>query len=193
MLRRWDCPPLPPQRGSGWSLRQCEHDLADDLASIGWSAAWAVTSPGCELPEARAQRADIARDFRGIMSPALFVYGLEPIKRAYARRAFTYHDPQRANAPTLCVGSKAGQVRRYDQHAADADKGAPEGFLRFEVQANDGWLEAAGVRTAADLDAMACARIAEQRWQWSAMGTLVTGPVNAVQLLQRRVHAGDVS
>lgn len=161
--------------------------------SVMWSAACAVTEPACEPDEARLRRVDIARDFRGVTSPALYIEGLKPIKRPYARDAFTYHDPQLAHAETLCVGSGAGRVRLYDQHAAYADKGAPAGSVRFEIEARTGWLEKAGARTIADLDPIICARIAAERWEWSKMGTPVSGPVNAVQVLQREVLAGNVS
>ena len=173
------CSTLPPQK------------LAEAF-TVMWSAAWQVTTPMCELRDARLKRVDIARDFRGVTAPSLYVEGLGPIKRPYARRSFTYNDPQKANAQTLFVGSNAGGVRLYDQHAAYADKGAPEGSLRFEIEARPGWLEKIGARTVAGLDAISCARLAADRWEWSRMGTMVTGPVNAVQVLQREVLAGTV-
>lgn len=160
---------------------------------VMWSAACEVTAPLWKLADARVRRGDIARDFRGITAPNLYVEGLQPLKRPYARRAFLYNDPQHGNAETLFVGSNAGAVRLYDQHAAYADKGAPEGSLRFEIEARTGWLEHAGVSRVADFDAVVCARIAEDRWEWSRMGTPVSGPVNAVQLLQRKVIGGEIS
>jgi hypothetical protein len=147
----------------------------------------------CELRDARLKPADVARDFRGVTASALYVEGLGPIKRPYARRSLTYNDPRKANAQTLFVGSNASGVRLHDQHAAYADKGAPEGSLRFEIEARTGWLEKIGARTVAGLDAISCARLAADRWEWSRMGTMVTGPVNAVQLLQREVQAGKVT
>jgi hypothetical protein len=173
------CSTLPPQQLPG-------------ALSVMWAGACAVTTPQCELGDARLRRVDVARDFRGVTSPALYVEGLGPIKRAYARRSFTYNDPAKTNAQTLYVGSGAGGVRLYDQHEAYADKGAPEGSLRFEVEARKGWLDKVGVRRVEQLDAVACDRIAEQRWEWSKMGTQVTGPVNAVQMLEREVAAGNV-
>lgn len=157
------------------------------------SAAAEVTEPALEPGDWNVKRVDVARDFRGVMSPALYVEGLGPIKRPYARRSFTYNDPGRANAQTLFVGSKAGGVRLYDQHEAYSEKGAPAGSIRWETEARRGWLEKAGVRRVADLDAVAVDRLAAERWEWSKMGSPVTGPVNAVQLLERHVQAGEIS
>lgn len=61
--------------------------------SVMWAAAGAVTRPTCGLDDARLRRVDVARDFRGVTSPALYVEGLGPVKRPYARRSFTYNDP----------------------------------------------------------------------------------------------------
>jgi hypothetical protein len=66
--------------------------------TVMWSAAWQVTTPICELAAARVKRGDIARDFREVTAPTLYVEGLGPIRRPYARRSFTYNDPQRANS-----------------------------------------------------------------------------------------------
>lgn len=90
------------------------------------------------------------------------------------------------------MGSKAGGVRLYDQHSAYAEKGAPEGSLRWEVEARRGSLESVGISWLEDLDAVTVQRLAEQRWEWSKMGTQVSGPVNAVQVMQRAVEAGEI-
>jgi hypothetical protein len=160
--------------------------------AVMWAAASEYVEPSCRLEDANVKRVDVARDFRGVTSPSLYVEGLGPLRRPYARRSFTYNDPARANAQTLFVGSNAGGVRLYDQYAAYADKGAPEGSLRFEVEARSGWLEKLGVRTVRTLDAVALERVALERWEWSKMGSTVTGPVNAVQVLTRAVQAGEV-
>ena len=143
--------------------------------------------------DARVKRLDLARDFRGVTSPALYVEGLAPMKRPWARRSYTYNDPGKGNAQTLYVGSNAGGVRLYDQHEAYAGKGAPDGSLRWEGEYRAGWLERWGVKAVSDLDPVVCGRMALDRWEWSAMGAQVTGPVNAVQVLQREVAKGALS
>lgn len=160
--------------------------------SVMWAAAGEMTRPSCRLGDARLRRVDVARDFRGVTSPALYVEGLQPLKRPYARKSATFNDPARGSAQTLYVGSKAGTVRLYDQHAAYADKGAPEGSLRFEIEAHKGWLQSAGARYVSELDAVVVGKLARERWEWSQMGTTVSGPVNAVQVLQRQVQAGEL-
>jgi hypothetical protein len=179
---------VDPQGCALLPVRQLDAALA-----VMWSAAGELTRPGCPLQDARVKRVDVARDFRSVTSTALYVEGLGPVHRPYARRSFTYNDPAKGNAQTLYVGSKAGGVRLYDQHEAYADKGAPEGALRWEVEARTGWLERVGVRRVGDLDAVSVARLARGRWEWSRMGEPVTGPVNAVQVLQRRIEAGEIS
>lgn len=158
-----------------------------------WAAGKEQLEPDCLVFDARLKRVDVARDFRDVTSPALYVEGLGPLKRPFARRSFTYNDPARADAQTLFVGSGAGGVRLYDQRAAYPDKGVPDGSLRFEVEARPAWLEKVGAVRVSDLDAVACDRLAAERWEWSRMGTVVSGPVNAVQVAQRAVRTGEVS
>lgn len=162
-------------------------------AETMWAALCELVTPGCSADAARVKRVDVARDFRGITAPSMYIEGLGPIKRPYARRSFTYNDPQRANAQTLFVGSKAGGVRLYDQHAAYAEKGAPEGSLRWEGEVRGGWLDRAGLRHLGDVDAVSMDRLARDRWEWSGMGQTVSGPVHAVQVVERAVQEGRVS
>ncbi len=158
-----------------------------------WLRASELVEPDCDILDANITRLDVSRDFRGITSPSLFVSGLGPIRRPWAKRSFTYNDPGRSNAQTLFVGSGAGGVRLYDQHAAYADKGAPEGSLRWEVEARKDWLARCDMRHVADLDPFRVERLARERWDWSAMGHPVTGPVHAVDVLRRAVAEKTIS
>lgn len=127
--------------------------------------------PVSEHPdEWKVTRLDLARDFREVPDPSLFVRSLAGLPRPYARRSFTYRDPGRNRAETLAVGSNSGMVRLYDQHAAYASKGAPEGSLRWEVECRPPWLHGARL---GDLDAGFLTALAEHRWEWSACGTRV--------------------
>lgn len=161
--------------------------LLGPAVEVMWRCAQTVAEPDCDVLDANVRRLDVSRDFRGITSPSLFVSGLGPIQRPWARRSFTYNDPGRGHAETLFVGSGAGGVRLYDQHQAYADKGAPEGSLRWEVEARKEWLAKVGVARVGDLDPFRVGRLAAERWEWSAMGQPVTGPVHAVDVLRRAV------
>jgi hypothetical protein len=152
-----------------------------------WRRLHELIQPDCDVLDANVRRLDVSRDFRGITSPSLFVSGLGPIQRPWARRSFTYNDPGRGDAETLFVGSGAGGVRLYDQHQAYAEKGAPEGSLRWEVEARKDWLAKVGVAKVGDLDPFRVRRLAAERWEWSAMGQPVSGPVHAVDVLRRAV------
>lgn len=141
----------------------------------------------------RVKRVDLARDFRGIGEPWFYVQGLLHVHRPYARRQYIYSDPGKGNAQTLWAGGKAGGARLYDQHEAYAEKGAPEGSLRWEVEARGGsksWLDSCGIRSAADLvsEADALYRLAETRWEWSGMGREIASVSATVDALRHWVE-----
>lgn len=134
-----------------------------------------------DLQAARVRRLDVARDFAGIRNVGMYVRGLQPLKRPYARISQLYSDPAAGDAQTLFVGSGAGGVRLYDQHAAYSEKGAEEGSLRWELQARSEWV--AKVMHSDHLGRMTpdgILDLAQQRWEWSRMGTVVTDAVDAV-------------
>lgn len=168
-------------------------------AVVMLAAAGEVTTLDCDPRDVRVRRVDVARDLHGITRPGLYVRGLAPLRRAYAKRSYLYNDVARGQAETLWVGTKqAGGVRLYDQREAygakvEATYGDVGGALRFEVEARRGWLEAVGVRTLHDVDAVTVSRLAEQRWEWAAMGTEVTGPVNMAEVVTAMARRGDVS
>lgn len=167
--------------------------LLGPAIAVMWNRALTVLEPECDVLDARVTRMDVSRDFRGITSPSLFISGLGPIQRPWARRSFTYNDPGRASAQTLYVGSGAGGCRLYDQHQAYADKGAPEGSLRWEIEARKDWLAKCDMGHIADLDPFRIRALARERWDWSAMGHAVTGPVAAVDVLRRAVAEKTIS
>ena len=145
------------------------------------------------LEDVRVKRVDVARDLRGVTVPSVMLRALLGVRRTYARNSVLWSDPRRNGAETLAVGSGAGLVRLYDQHAAYREKGAPEGSLRFEVQARKGWLNAAGIHTAADLTARRLDDLARHRWEWARMGETVTGTANVVAAVEGKVRSGEWS
>ena len=155
-----------------------------EACDLAWSIAEQFVRPACSIQEARLKRMDVARDFEGVQSPAFFLQGLRAIRRPYARRSFTYNDPQRNMAETLYVGSGAGGARLYDKHSETAG-GVPEGSVRFEVEARSRWLAKWGMRTLADVRSENVLRLARERFDWSGMGNEVAAAERVVELVTR--------
>lgn len=154
-------------------------------------AVWGLgVVPAVDAEAWRVKRVDVARDFEGVSAPGFYVQGLAALRRSYNKRSGVWSDAQCGAAQTLHVGSGAGMVRLYDQHAAYADKGADPGRLRWECEARPGWLDRHGVRVVSQLSVGRCEDIAADRWEWSRMGTEVTGAVNVVDRIDRLVTAG---
>lgn len=148
----------------------------------------------CDVEDVRVTRVDVARDYSGVTAPAVFVHGLRNVKRPYAKRVGVWSSAQQGNAQTLHVGSGAGMVRLYDQFEAYADKGAPRGSMRFEVEARKGWLrEKFGVTTVMDMTTAALEDVLVNRWEWSRMGDEVAGTVTAAQALAGKVQRGELT
>ena len=162
---------------------------------VMFAAAGEMVTPavGVGLSDANTKRVDVARDFRGVTSPGMYVDGLRGIQRPYAKRNGVWASAAHGNAQTLMVGNGQGMVRPYDQHAAYADKGAPVGAVRWEAELRTGWLESVGVKHVSDLDAVSVANMATKWWEWSKMGVRVSGPVHAVELLRQKVQAEEIS
>lgn len=168
-------------------------DSVQDAARVMWEVARAFVAPACPLEAARVKRLDVARDFTDVQVPAVYVRGLLNLKRAYARKSFMYSNPQAGNAETLFVGSKSGGVRLYDQHQAYAEKGAAEGSVRWEVEARADWLERLGMARLGDVQPHRLETMGWDRWDWSAMGTAVTGAGNVVELVQALAREGHIA
>lgn len=149
-----------------------------------------MVDPACDLAMARVKRIDLARDFREVVAPEVYPRGLLNLRRPYAKRSFMYADPAKGNAETLFVGSGAGGVRLYDQHAAYAEKGAPEGSLRFEAEFRRDWLRRRGMECIADVGPGGLSLAAWDRWEWSQLGTQVTGVANVVDAVNALVRDG---
>lgn len=177
----------------GCSLLQLE-----DLYSVGqlmFDVATDLVRPRGEVDAAKCKRIDLARDFRDVRNPSGYIWSLLNVKRAYAKRQFVYSDPGRSNAQTLFAGSGAGGVRLYDQHEAYADKGAPQGALRWEVEAREDWIGKGARSAATNFGALTgsvgrLVELAEQRWEWSGMGMEVASRNDAVSKVEAVVRAG---
>lgn len=152
------------------------------LARQAWVAAQELVDPGVDVGGARVKRLDVARDFQ-VEQTGLFIRGLGPIPRPWARRSFVYNDPARGMAETLFVGSGSGGVRLYDKHREAPEK-APEGRLRWETEARDRWLaNYGGITHLRDVSTETVAVLASNRWKWSAMGLEVAALDRVVEVV----------
>jgi hypothetical protein len=163
-----------------------------------WEVAGGVMRPNCELGQARVRRLDVARDFRlEHVRPALLVSSLARVRRPYARWSGVWSSPSAGDAQTLHAGSGAGMVRLYDQHEAYAERGAPEGSLRWEAEARRGWLGRLGGGIE-DVDVLVHAgqrveRLALDRWGWSGMGATVAARAAVASRALDLVESGEMS
>lgn len=148
-----------------------------------WKAARELVKPGCSVGEARLKRLDVARDF-DVAQTGLYIQGLGPVPRRWARRAFVYNDPARGMAETLFVGSGSGGVRLYDKHRESPDK-APEGRLRWEAECRDRWIANYGeMARLGDVSVEGVEALARNRWEWSEMGLEVSAADRVLDLVE---------
>lgn len=167
-----ECNPARIEDPDGCSLLGLDRAAAAGRAMI--AAAAELVEPAGPVDAARVKRVDLARDFEVGTAASFYVRALLGLKRPYARRSYIYSDPAKNRAETLWAGSKAGGCRLYDKHEAHGSRGAPEGSLRWEVEARADWLGRLGkIRTVKQLEAAHLEVVAENRWHWSRMGTEV--------------------
>lgn len=179
----------------GCSLLQLD-DLAD-VGSLMFDVAATILRPAEDVDSARVKRVDLARDFRDVRNPSGYVWALLNVKRPYAKRQFVYSDPNRNRAQTLFAGSGAGGVRLYDQFEAYAEKGAPQGALRWEVECREDWIGKGARSCAVNFGSLVGSEgvsrlvsLAESRWEWSGMGNEVTSTSDVVSKVAAVVAAG---
>jgi hypothetical protein len=154
-----------------------------EAAHAVWEAARSVVLPAAPVDDSRMNRVDVARDFAGVHSSANLIRALAPVHRSWARRNLVHADPQRHGAQTLMVGSGAGVVRLYDK-AAETEGRAPEGTVRWEAECRSSWIQNyGGLRCLRGVDDECVGRLAENRWEWSAMGAEVAGASRVVDLV----------
>jgi hypothetical protein len=187
-----ECNPARLNDPEGCSLLSL--DRVGLAVGLMWAAAEGIgVVSAVPVEDWRVKRLDVARDYVGVTVPGFYVRGLMNVRRPYARVVSLYADPARGAAETLWAGSKAGGCRLYDQHQAYAQRGAQAGAMRFEVEARSSWLSKVGIETVADLTSGNMESLAAQRWEWSGMGTQITGMANVVERVQGLVHSGELS
>lgn len=153
----------------------------------------AVVAAGCvlvpvrhdELSSYKIKRIDVAKDFHSVVSPSSIIRGLAPIPRNWARKNLVHADPSRHGAQTLLVGSKSGVVRLYDKFA-ESKGGVEPGTVRWEVEARQAWaLKYGHLRLLSDLPVTGIEPLAQNRWEWSAMGVEVRSVAGVVDVVAR--------
>jgi hypothetical protein len=151
----------------GWTLHGHEAIApALELASVLVEQA---CSPSAPTAEWNVRRIDVARDFADVDDVAGLLDALAAVHRPYAKVAARHAAPGHGTQ-TLSVGSKAGKVRVYDKHAETEGKAAP-GTLRWETEARTDWLASyGGIDKVGTITPGALQTLANNRWEWSAMG-----------------------
>lgn len=125
----------------------------------------------------------LARDFTDVGCDHL-LRSLVSVQPRYAReKHLWFRIGPVALAETLYVGNKTGKAKAYDKHAET--KGvAPEGTLRYELEAGGEWLDSAGILYADDLaNEGLVGAFFRERWAWSGFGFAVLGAPAAFVVL----------
>lgn len=181
-----ECNPSRVADPEGWGLAPV--GAVRDALHQACDAALEVLRPGCQLEEMRVKRLDVARDF-STDHGEFYLRGLAPVHRPYARQNMVHYDTERKGAQTLMVGSGAGMVRLYDK-AAETEGRAPAGTLRWEAECRSAWSSKyGGIESVQDVNEENVQRLAQNRWEWSAMGT----DVGAIERVVERARRSDMS
>ena len=166
----------------------CPVEEVPALVCRAIAKALAVVEAPTDMASVRLSRLDVARDFR-TSSPAAVISALGPVPRRWARRNLVHADAARGGAQTLMVGSGAGVVRLYDK-AAESGGRAPDGTVRWEVEARRWLSRFGGLSFLGDLAPGSVSALAADRWEWSAMGVEVACGLSEIV---RRVEASGLS
>lgn len=157
----------------GWELAS----VGEALVTVGpaVTAVRQMMRPVWDDPrEWSLKRIDVAKDFEGVDEAASLIRGLGAIHRPWSRLNQTHADPLRHGAQTLMVGSGAGVVRLYDK-AAETKGEAPEGTVRWEVEARAWARDKGRMKMLGDLDGDSVEFLGQERFGWSGMGAEVAG------------------
>jgi hypothetical protein len=156
------------------------------VSALGEATAMVMTEVGGLVklampPEsARLVRLDVSRDFYHIANSSFFIMGLLPLPRSRTTVKRVHVDPRSGEAQTLEVGSKSGGfVKLYDKHAESSGL-APRGTLRWEATCRKWASRYGGMYWLRDVSENGTSNLARNRWEWSLMGTAVTGDMKSL-------------
>lgn len=160
----------------GWGLASVDEALGTVPAAA--SAVRQLLRPVVDDPrEWSLKRIDVAKDFEGVDEASTLIRGLGAIHRPWSRLNQTHADPKKHGAQTLMVGSGAGVVRLYDK-TAETKGEAPEGTVRWEVEARTWAKEKGHMKMLGDVDSDSVRVLGEERFGWSGMGAEVAGSMS---------------
>jgi hypothetical protein len=181
-IGKLECNPSRVLDPDGWEAIPV--DLLPTAVKIAVKNLGGLVEPGCQdISESKLKRLDVCRDFV-TEHPASIIRGLGPVHRPWSRLNLIHFDPSRNGAQTLMVGSRSGVVRLYDKHA-EKDQ-APEGTLRWEVEARQSWVQKYGhMLNLGDVTEDNVAQLAQDRWEWSAMDRELSGTEQVVDKVLR--------
>ena len=157
------------------------------LLTVGAAKAAAETRvrPVWETEDWKVKRLDVTRDFEASDEPSSLIRALSTVHRKFARLNLLHADAKRNGAQTLMVGTrKQGLTRLYDKHA-ETNGAAPEGTVRWELEARSGWCQRYGdIQRLGDVNGESVEALGVERFEWSGMGSEVSSSVSRlVQLV----------
>jgi hypothetical protein len=116
-------------------------------------------------------RIDVTRDFV-VADPSVYICHLRNVARSGAPRVAVDFNASVPHALRVYY-AKAGQILIYDKHLESKGK-APRGTLRWEARCRKRWCRRYGsLSTVRDMTSNRLFTLAQNRWEWSGMGTEV--------------------
>jgi len=151
----WRCPPAP---------------MAIDAIHSVFNSAAPLLRPLGSASEAEVKRLDIARDFKGVESPAPYLMRRDVEGRS-VRNLNWSQSVSASGGRTIRGWNKSGSIQLYDKHRQSHEV-APNGTLRFEVQMRQ-WLTRYGVQVTAvaDITTASVEAAAKLWWEKAGFGT----------------------
>lgn len=156
--------------------------FGSDLASVKdtvnttravWSVVVGHVVPVLDLASARVTRVDVARDFVGAVEPARLILGLSRLSRTYQGDPAVRFDARSGEVVSLTVGSAENRVRLYRKDVESAGL-VVDGTIRWEAQVRSRPLRTKfGITSFSDITSESVSALANSRWAWSNMETLV--------------------
>ena len=170
------------EQGSNLIRRGIIDPFGSDLASVKdtvnttravWSVVVGHVVPVLDLASARVTRVDVARDFVGAVEPARLILGLSRLSRTYQGDPAVRFDARSGEVVSLTVGSAENRVRLYRKDVESAGL-VVDGTIRWEAQVRSRPLRTKfGITSFSDITSESVSALANSRWAWSNMETLV--------------------
>ena len=172
---------------AGDPLYVCEVGKFPIAAELVWQEVIQRSDATDDWRVARVQQVDITRDFL-VTEPVRVIEALNHIPRARVKQHLLHHDPTTTRPTGLVVAtSREGQVGggRQGQKVTLFDKSREMGrtdvkIVRWEARCKAWGREIGQITYGYDLTDAAADRLAQNRWEWSAMGTVMASELTLV-------------